>query len=254
MSALRRASIGFACLFACAAPVTAQDLSLQIANGKVTLIASNVPARQILAEWTRVGKTQVVNAEKAPLTPLTLTLQDVPEAQALDIVLRGASGYMAAPRLDASAGSSVFDRILIMPPSTVVVSASAPRPVNQPAAPPTFTRPPGFPTGDAPDDDGAVLRPNTSVMPMSPVSPGMPGYVAPPPVAPPGTIPPYPGAPMNYTTGQVQPQQPQGPTQNPFVPTPPGSTLPGVIAPQPGVPQMPGVINPLAPRRPGGGQ
>ena len=33
-------------------------------NGRVTLIADNVPLRQILPEWARVGQTKIVNGDK----------------------------------------------------------------------------------------------------------------------------------------------------------------------------------------------
>ena len=47
--------------------------------------------------------------------PVTLELTDVPERQALDIVLRSVAGYMLAPRRAGSPGASTFDRIMILP-------------------------------------------------------------------------------------------------------------------------------------------
>ena len=69
-------------------------------NGRVTIIADNVPLRQILQEWARVGQTKIVNADKlaGPAHNVTLQLIDAPERDALDILLRSASGYIAAPR------------------------------------------------------------------------------------------------------------------------------------------------------------
>ena len=103
-----------ALVVACALPAEAQ-LTLQINEGRVTLEAQNVPARQILAEWSRIGGTKIVGAEKITGAPLTLRLVDVPEKQALDILLRNVAGFMAAPRQMAAApGASAYDRILIM--------------------------------------------------------------------------------------------------------------------------------------------
>ena len=55
-----------------ALPAQAQQLTLQINSGRVSLDAVNLPARQILAEWVRIGGTKVVGAEKITGAPLTL--------------------------------------------------------------------------------------------------------------------------------------------------------------------------------------
>ncbi len=118
-----------------ALPAQAQQLNLQINDGRVTLDATNVPARQILAEWARIGGTKVVGAEKITGSPLTLKLVDMPERQALDIILRNVAGFMAAPRqASAVPGASTYDRILIMATSSVV----PPQPAGRNAAAPNF--------------------------------------------------------------------------------------------------------------------
>jgi hypothetical protein len=38
-------------------PALADDLKLTLENGRATILAQDVPLRQILAEWARVGKT-----------------------------------------------------------------------------------------------------------------------------------------------------------------------------------------------------
>ena len=45
-------------------PASAGELKLTMQNGRVTIIADNVPLRQILQEWARVGQTKIVNADK----------------------------------------------------------------------------------------------------------------------------------------------------------------------------------------------
>jgi hypothetical protein len=107
-----------------AAPAWAQQLSLDIRDGLVTLQASNVPARQILAEWARVGGTRVVGGERVAGAPLTLFLEGVPEAKALDISLRGAAGYMAANRAVPGTGRSRYDRIMVLASSTPPAKAT----------------------------------------------------------------------------------------------------------------------------------
>jgi len=205
---------------------SAQVVSLEFHDGHVRLIAENVPVGRILAEWTRLGGTRIVNGERIPGAPVTLQLVDVPERQALDIVLRGAAGYMVAAREGASTGASVFDRILVLPTTSRAPSAATLQP---PAAQPT----PQF--LDTPDDQEAD-GPET----------GQPG----PPGAPPlNRLPPrarvQPG--INPQNGPPQPlsqpeQDDRGPEAAPTRPTPgnpfgvtPGTVRPGVIiAPPPG--------------------
>jgi hypothetical protein len=98
-----------------ALPASAQSVSLSLQDGRVTLITQNATPAAILAEWARLGQVKVVDAERVPGTPLTLRLENVSEREALDIVLRGAAGYIAAPRAQAVAGNvSRFDRVLVM--------------------------------------------------------------------------------------------------------------------------------------------
>src|SRR2546422_4726400 len=91
------------------------EVKVSMQDGRVSIVAKDATVRQILTEWARVGQTKVVNVERIPGGPLTLELSNVPEAQALDVLLRSVSGYMAAPRGAAIANLSVFDRIIVMP-------------------------------------------------------------------------------------------------------------------------------------------
>src|SRR5919204_2331338 len=111
------------------AGAAAPNVELSIHDGRVWLVAQNATARQILAEWARVGRTRIVNGERVPGGPLTLELTGVPEREALDVVLRMAGGYIAAPRATQVADASVFDRLVIVP-------TSAPQAPPSPAAPP----------------------------------------------------------------------------------------------------------------------
>ncbi len=73
------------------------EVQLTMLNGRVSLIAKDATIRQILTEWARVGQAKIVNLEKLSGAPITIELHDVPESQALDIVLRSLVGCMAAP-------------------------------------------------------------------------------------------------------------------------------------------------------------
>ena len=115
-----------ACVFvALAGPAQAADLKLQIRNGRVTLEADNVPVRVILAEWAKVGQTRIENAAKIGGAPVTLVLKDVPERDALDILLRSVSGYIAAPRAVAVADASIYDRIFVLATARPAASAGS---------------------------------------------------------------------------------------------------------------------------------
>ena len=206
-------------LVAGASPAVAQDLKLSMANGRVTLVAQDVPVRQILAEWARIGGTRIVNAEKLVGPPVTLQLIDYPEGRALDVLLRDAAGYMAAPRPVNTAGVSVYDRIMILPTSRppVVTASATPPPFNrnmmqQPMPQPVTAvveddddpgeQVPGAPPGMVPQGQGAPV-PGMQPFPAGPQVPG------PQPQPPPVMTAPRPGM-------VPQPQQPEG--VNPYAP------------------------------------
>ncbi len=136
------------------------DVKITINDGLVSIDAKDATVRQILAEWSRVGQTKIVNAERITGAPITLRLIQVPESQALDILLRSLSGYMAAPRSQPNPMASQFDRILVMPTS------AAPRPATTAAAqsPQAFQPPPPLPQGDDVEmDDPSQVPPGTPV-------------------------------------------------------------------------------------------
>jgi hypothetical protein len=120
-------------------PVSAAELRLEIADGFVTLVATDAPLRAILAEWTKVGATRIVNAERVAGPPVTLQLQRVPEQQALAILLRSVAGYLAAPRRAGTAGASQYESVMILATSTP--------PAGPAAAPAAAARGPINPAG-----------------------------------------------------------------------------------------------------------
>src|SRR3954469_12787894 len=115
-----------------AAASASADVKVSMQNGHVTVIAKDATVRQILTEWARVGQTKIVNVERVPGGPITLELRNVTESQALEVLLRTLSGYIAAPRSAEAANLSQFDRIIIMP---TIASA---RPATATAPPPVF--------------------------------------------------------------------------------------------------------------------
>lgn len=131
---MRRILLTFALSLVAVLPASAQQLKLSFNDGRVTLEATNVPVRTILVEWAKRGGTQVIGGERIAGSPLTIKLDDMPEAQALEIVLRSVAGYMAAPRrASAAPGASMYDRILVLATSAAPPTPAARPTPNQPA-------------------------------------------------------------------------------------------------------------------------
>jgi hypothetical protein len=191
-------------------------------GGRVSLSAKNATVGQILAEWARVGQTKIINGERVPGEPLTLELTNVPEIEAIEIILRSAGGYLVAPRQTEIANASRYDRILIMPTSSPVRPAAVV--AAPPPMPPPFNRPPQviqpWPVTDDNDDPASQ-------------APGNPG-------APPNTQPPFNTFPQPPRTG---PPPPASPTSAPRVPA--GVAAPGmIVAPAPAPGQAEGTAQP----------
>lgn len=204
------------------------DVQFSIQDGRVSIVAKNATVGQILAEWARIGQTRIVNGERVPGGPVTIELSNVPEKDALDVLLRSASGYVAAPRPAAVPGASVYDRILVLPTS----AAPAPSLARTPT--PVYQRPgqPVFPGPAQDDDEQGQPSPNVMMPGRGPVFNTFP---QPQVVNPPGMVP-----------GEGPLELP--PT--PVAPTPPsGVPVPGMVVPTPQQPGMPV----QQPRRPGGG-
>jgi hypothetical protein len=220
----------FGCFVMATAVITgtaeAGELSLTIANGRVTLIAHDVTVRQILDEWARVGQTKIVNGDKLLGAPLTIELRDVTEAVALDTVLRSAAGYVVAPRVAGNIGASFYDRIMILPTSRApVVTAAAPSPqFNRPQQPQTM---PVVENDDEPAQaPPQVAQPQGQPFPGPAPQPGVqqPGMQQPVTTLPrPGMLPPAPTGPGNpYQPNQPGTRPPGGGTTTPPPPARPG--------------------------------
>jgi hypothetical protein len=235
-----------------ALPANAQQVKLQISDGRVTLDAVNASVRQILAEWARIGGTNIVGADKITGGGLTLKLVDTPEQQALDIILRNVAGFMAAPRRTAAAGASTYDRILIMATSASAAQAAStsPRPGmpgntanmngTQRRVPGVPPRPPSLPAAaDDADPDDQVDTADTGV--------AQPVFTFPSPQG--GQAPGAPGAnnpvfvPMQNSFGTP----PTGPNGAPVITLQPGPNGPTIYNFVPNSPNTPAATAPTAP-------
>jgi hypothetical protein len=214
----------------------AAEVQVRMHDGLVTLSATGATVREILTEWARVGQARIVNMERISGSPVTLQLTDVPEQQALDIVLRSVAGYLAAPRDTVDPNLSRYDRILVLATST------APRNVPAPPQQSISQQQPRFPSGPVPDEDepddvvqgppgpggtparGPVF--NTFPQPIIGATPNDPSPNQPPPAFPtPGFRPPTPGqVPAGVAVPGMVPPQPASPQPGQFpvpVPVPP---------------------------------
>jgi hypothetical protein len=254
---MRRTLLIFALAVVVAAPAGAQNLKLAFNSGRVSVDATGVPVRTILSEWSKLGGTKIVGAERIAGAPLTLKLEDVTEAHALEIILRSVAGYMAAPR-GAMPGASMYDRILVMATSSgparpgAANNNSNPNNGTQRFTPPRPARQ-EQPEQDDEDEEEDPNPPNPPVFTFP--QPGQPSFNQPGVFngAMPGTainMNPATGTPQTITinpngmpAGAVPP--PAGPT-TPFGTS--GATLPGMIQ-QPAV--QPGQVPPGV-RPPGG--
>ena len=226
------------------ASVAAADVQVSMQGGHVTIVAKDATLRQILAEWARVGQTKIVNSERIPGGPLTLELRDIPEQQALNVLLRSISGFLVAPRTTANAAAnlSVFDRIIVLPTSVAPTASPTASPAPPAFSQPTFTQP--FPAVREDDDE----PPEPVANPGQPGAPGNRGpvFVFPQPQVTnpqqrPTQLPPQqfpqvvqPTPPPNAVPPAVGvPGAPTGP--------PTGVAVPGMVVPAPPQPGQPGV-------------
>ena len=131
-----------------------QSIELEFNAGRVTLNAQNASARVILAEWARLGGATIVHGEEVVGPAMTIELVDMPEQQALDIILRDSAGYVLAPRRAGVDGASAFDRVVILATSTAPRNPP-PAPVADAAPRPTLRRPPVI-VGQPADPDGLI--------------------------------------------------------------------------------------------------
>jgi hypothetical protein len=211
------------------ASALAGELVLTFKDGRVTLKATDASLRQILNEWARLGQTRMTGLEKLTGSPLTLELVDVPEKQALEILLRSVAGYIAAPRaVMASASVSRFDRLALLPTS---IASAAPVAAARPAAfvppPPTPFPDPTQLANEEPDQNDAPTPPGIPVFspngePVNTLGPGGPGT-----------------QPISLGPNPIRPYQSPN---DPNTPPPAPVNGPEVQAPAPLVTARPGVI------------
>jgi hypothetical protein len=139
-------------------------------GGMVSLSASGATAREILAEWKRMGGTQFDGIDRITSTPLTLQFDHRPETEVMASLLRGAAGYVIGPLRDAPSSSSLTVVYVLATSTPTSTGYSAPAPYTPP---PQQASTPGSPDSEIP--------------PVGPGRAGQPGQ--PPPDAQPSPTP-----------------------------------------------------------------
>jgi hypothetical protein len=215
-------------LVLCPLRADAGQLRMEFRDGTVSISAVDVPLSQVLSEWARLGQTRIVNLEKVSGAPLTVELANVPEKQALEVLLRNLPGYLAAARTVPTGAGSQFDRIVVMP-GTIPPAQPAMRAAAPPPQPPPMPQAPMPPMGGIVEDqDQPVQDAAEQAGPAEEQQPQL--------LAQPGIQPGPPVASGQQADGEEQPQeQPRGPGAAPVQGV--------IIAPQPG--QLP-----VPPRKP----
>src|SRR5262245_17538506 len=134
------------------------DVVVTIRDGRATITARNARVADVLAAWSRAGGTTIINSEAVAADRLTVQLVDVPEEQALDVILRPAGGYVARQRATASADVSRFDRVIVVARRAVQAGPTIKPPepivfeVQPPAAVQRLVGPDGVPVPDDQQD------------------------------------------------------------------------------------------------------
>lgn len=220
-----------ALLFSSAGRAFAEDFWMLFQDHRVTLVVRDMTVSRILDRWSQIGGTVIVNSEAILGGPVSLQLSDVPEREALDILLRGVDGYLIAERDGATAGVSTIGKILILPKSASPRSQSA---LNAAA----LDRPGTFqPIAAQPEQAFVPTTPDVieSVPPVAGPAYVPPGLL-PIPVLPAGTARPgetAPQAPAPFRSGATPTAQPgqAPPMVNMIQTTGPGATPPPAVIP-----------------------
>jgi hypothetical protein len=167
----------------------------------MTVVAESVALRTVVLEWARVGGVRLVDPQHVSLAPVSIELRDLPEGEALKVLLRTLPGYLLQKRSVGSEGSSLFEKLAVMAPAAASMEKSVISTgsltlrtgvIEQPSAE-APDDPSSPPAGMAPSADGAVLQRSESsgegVRTAPSGSMAMPGQARPGLLAP-GLMPP----------------------------------------------------------------
>ena len=119
-----------AAVLAAASPAVGQTPEVSFRAGRVTVTARDTPLAAILDAWERQGGSRFVDPGRLANRSISVHMVEVPEREALRVLLRSAAGYVAVPRTNRQPGASAFDRIFIMAGSGRPQAAPVPGPAG----------------------------------------------------------------------------------------------------------------------------
>ena len=90
---------------------SSNSIKIAFVDGRVSLVAEEALASEVLAEWARYGKTEVLGAELLERKVVTVMLEEVSDGEALDAILGRGSPTWTVPRR-SEPGLSGFARLL----------------------------------------------------------------------------------------------------------------------------------------------
>lgn len=106
-----------AAFLAAAAVATAEprqsSILVSFADGHVTVVATGASAADILAEWGRVGKTEIIGLDRLSGRHLMLTLKGVDESAAIEEILGSGYGFAASVKTVHDGTVSRFTRLVV---------------------------------------------------------------------------------------------------------------------------------------------
>jgi hypothetical protein len=100
------------CLGASVATDARQSVKIAFGEGRVSLVAEEALVSDVLAEWSRVGKTEIVGAELVEKRRVTVVLEDVSEGEAIEAMLGKAFGFVEMAK-SIEPGLSSISRLVI---------------------------------------------------------------------------------------------------------------------------------------------
>lgn len=131
--------------------VASRPVDVKFESGRVWMTARRATLAQILAAWTRAGKTRFEGVEKArDPGPIDAQLAGVSEDEALAFLLKPAGGYTAVVRKIRIPAESAFARVVIIGSKSAVPAIA---PIPDPPAPPEPPEP------APPPEPGSVVQP-----------------------------------------------------------------------------------------------
>lgn len=109
--------MGAAWLAAAAAATAAPrqpDVVVSFTGGRVTVVAADASAAEILAKWAQVGNTEMSGLDRLSGRHLTLALQEVDESSAIDEIVGPGYGFAASLKTVQDGAVSRFSRLIIV--------------------------------------------------------------------------------------------------------------------------------------------